>query len=71
MSVGSFLQLYLSVFNDFKFSMQQIQVGAARVLSVFLMIADIIQPFLFGSSFGLDDIQVACLSLSCFTVDFL
>ncbi|XP_062019836.1 uncharacterized protein LOC133736387 isoform X1 [Rosa rugosa] len=36
----------------------RIQVGAARVLSVFLMMADIIQPYLFGSSFGLDDIQI-------------
>nr|XP_011457925.1 PREDICTED: uncharacterized protein LOC101300415 [Fragaria vesca subsp. vesca] len=39
----------------------QIQVGAARVLSVFLMSADIIQPYLFGSSFGLDDTQIGDL----------
>ncbi|KAH0977984.1 hypothetical protein GBA52_027703 [Prunus armeniaca] len=35
-----------------------IQVGAARVLSAFLMMADLMQPYLFGSSFGLDDKQV-------------
>lgn len=70
--MGSFLQLYLSVcIKDLKFSMQRIQVGAARVLSVFLMMADIIQPYLFGSSFGLDDIQVACLRLFFFSIDFL
>ncbi|XP_050146122.1 uncharacterized protein LOC126621628 isoform X1 [Malus sylvestris] len=35
-----------------------IQVGAARVLSLFLMMADFMQPYLFGSSFGLDDKQI-------------
>lgn len=41
--------------------MQGIQVGAARVLSAFLMMADLMQPYLFGSSFGLDDKQVWCV----------
>ncbi|XP_068319401.1 uncharacterized protein [Pyrus communis] len=35
-----------------------IQVGAARVLSLFMMMADFMQPYLFGSSFGLDDKQI-------------
>lgn len=38
-----------------------IQVGAARVLSAFLMMADLMQPYLFGSSFGLDDKQIGDL----------
>lgn len=52
----------LSIFiKVLEFSVQGIQVGAARVLSAFLMMADLMQPYLFGSSFGLDDKQVWCV----------
>ncbi|TQE02447.1 hypothetical protein C1H46_011972 [Malus baccata] len=47
-----------------EFPTQGIQVGAARVLSLFLMMADFMQPYLFGSSFGLDDKQIGELRYS-------
>lgn len=38
--------------------MQAIQIGAAKVLSMLLMIADVLQQHVHGSSFGLNDKEV-------------
>lgn len=53
--------LYFSecLVNFFELSMQAIQVGAARVLSELLIVADYLQQYLVGNAgFGLDDKQV-------------
>lgn len=48
--------------------MQTIQVGAARVLSELLIVADYLQQYSFGNAcFGLDDKQVCILCLSLFS----
>lgn len=54
------LPLLLRNFNEvFELSMQTIQVGAARVLSELLIVADYLQQYSFGNAcFGLDDKQV-------------
>lgn len=53
--------------NNLEFSVQAIQVGATRVLSMLLTISEYSQPYLSGNAcFGLDDEQVChlCLFLS-------
>jgi len=54
------LPLLLRNFNEvFELYMQTIQVGAARVLSELLIVADYLQQYSFGNAcFGLDDKQV-------------
>lgn len=44
--------------NFFELSMQAIQVGAARVLSSLLIVADYLQQYFGNACFGLDDKQV-------------
>lgn len=49
---------------EFEFSIQGIQVGATRVLSMLFVIADYSQPYMSGNTcFGLGDKQVCFISL--------
>lgn len=47
-----------SVLKNWGCPLQAIQLGAAKVLSMLLMVADALQQYLNGSIFGLDDKQV-------------
>lgn len=53
--------------------MQAIQIGATKVLSMLLMLADVFQQYVHGSSLGLDDkevwfVRTLLLSFSIFWV---
>lgn len=55
----------------FESSMQAIQVGAARVLSELLIVADYLQQYLVGNAcFGLDDKQVFHFIFEFFLLSF-
>lgn len=50
--------------------LQRVQVGAARVLSMLLLITDDLQPHLSSACFSLDDEQVYYSFVELFPVDF-